>query len=73
MRRREIRDSTVARVLGQPEQVERVREGRCVYQARLVEGEKTFLVRVVVDVDRDPPEVVTVYRTSKVDKYWRPG
>jgi len=24
-----------------------------------------------VEVDRDPPEVVTVYRTSKIDKYWR--
>ena len=27
--------------------------------------------RVFVDVDRDPPEVVTVYRTSKLEKYWR--
>ena len=26
---------------------------------------------VVVDVDREIPEVVTVYRTSKVEKYWR--
>lgn len=24
-----------------------------------------------VDVDRNPPEVVTVYRTSKIEKYWR--
>lgn len=31
----------------------------------------TFLLRVFVDVDRDPPQVVTVYRTSKVRKYWR--
>jgi hypothetical protein len=29
------------------------------------------LLRVFVDVDRDPPEVVTVYRTSKIEKYWR--
>lgn len=33
--------------------------------------EKTYLIRVVVDVDRAPCEVVTAYRTSKVDKYWR--
>jgi len=26
-------------------------------------------VRVFVDVDREPPEVVTAYRTSKVEKY----
>jgi hypothetical protein len=28
-------------------------------------------VRVFVDVDRAPPEVVTAYRTSKLAKYWR--
>jgi hypothetical protein len=29
-----------------------------------------YLVRVFVDVDRDPAEVVTAYRTSKISKYW---
>lgn len=28
-------------------------------------------MRVFVDVDREPAEVVTVYRTSKIAKYWR--
>jgi hypothetical protein len=32
---------------------------------------RVYLVRVFVDVDRDPPEVVTAYRTSKLPKYWR--
>jgi hypothetical protein len=31
-----------------------------------------YLVRAVVAMDKDPPVVVTVYRTSKVEKYWRP-
>jgi len=30
-----------------------------------------YLVRVVVAMGKDPPVVVTVYRTSKVEKYWR--
>ncbi|GIK41267.1 MAG: hypothetical protein BroJett011_51000 [Chloroflexota bacterium] len=36
-----------------------------------------FLVEILerglreLKIDRDPPEVVTVYRTSKVQKYWR--
>jgi len=34
-------------------------------------GDQRYLVRVFVDVDRSPPEVVTVYRTSKVERYWR--
>ena len=32
---------------------------------------KMYLVRVFVDVDRNPPEVVTVYRASRISKYWR--
>jgi hypothetical protein len=34
-------------------------------------GGKPWLVRVGVDVDRNPPEIVTVYRTSNVRRYWR--
>ena len=32
---------------------------------------KDYVIRVIVDVDRTPNEVVTAYRTSKIDKYWR--
>jgi hypothetical protein len=73
MERRRITEAVVAHILFAPEQVKIVRPGRAVYQSR-VEFEKppkTYLVRVFVDVDRQPPEVVTVYRTSKVGKYWR--
>ncbi len=73
MVRRQITEEEVAKVLAAPEQTETVREGREVYQSRLQSGEppKTYLLRVLVDIDRIPPEVVTVYRTSKVEKYWR--
>jgi hypothetical protein len=27
------------------------------------------LIRVFVDVDRTPPEIVTAYRTSQIEKY----
>jgi hypothetical protein len=71
--RRQISDAEVENVLAAPEQTECVREGRAVYQARIELGvpAKTYLLRVVVDVDRQPAEVVTVYRSSKVQKYWR--
>jgi len=73
MVRRQITGEEVAKVLGAPEQTETIREGREVYQSRLQSGEpgKTYLLRVFVDIDRFPPAVVTVYRTSKVAKYWR--
>ena len=59
------------RVLVAPEQRHRVRPGREVLQSRVTFGDKTYLVRVFVDVDRKPAEVVTAYRTSKIAKYWR--
>jgi hypothetical protein len=35
------------------------------------DGGKMFLVRVIIDTAFDPAVVVTVYRTTKVQKYWR--
>jgi len=37
----------------------------------MVEGDRMWLVWVVVDVDRVPAEVVTVYRTTSIQRYWR--
>jgi Domain of unknown function (DUF4258) len=71
--RRQISEAEVESVLAAPEQSECVRARRGVYQSRIELGEplKTYLLRVVVDVDRQSAEVVTVYRSSKVQKYWR--
>jgi hypothetical protein len=33
--------------------------------------EKDYLIRVFIDTDREPVEVVTAYRTTKIEKYWR--
>jgi hypothetical protein len=71
MERRGVDEVAVRRVLAAPEQRERVRSGRDVLQSRTEIDKKTYLVRVFVDVDRRPAEVVTVYRTSKMEKYWR--
>lgn len=73
MSRRQIAEADVAKVLSAPEQTEIVRVGRAFYQSRLEMGNppKTYLLRILVDIDRQPPDVVTVYRTSKVEKYWR--
>lgn len=73
MARRQITEDDVKTVLAKPEQMEMVREGRVVYQSRLELGNplKTYLLRVFVDIELVPPFVVTVYRTSKVEKYWR--
>jgi hypothetical protein len=54
-------------VLESPEEVLAVRKGRVVAQSIVAR----HLIRIFVDVDRQPPEVVTVYRTSKIGKYRR--
>jgi hypothetical protein len=73
MERRGIPEAEIAQVLSAPEQADRVRPGRAVYQSRMrsTETGKTYLLRVFVDIDRQPAEVVTAYRTSKIDKYWK--
>jgi hypothetical protein len=45
--------------------------GRDVLQARTEVGGRAYLLRVIVDVNHEPAEVVTAYRTSRIDKYWR--
>ena len=67
MAKRDIRPEQVRAVLARPEAVQAVVPGRVVVQG--LEG--GLLLRIFVDVDRQPPAVVTVYRTSKVDKYRR--
>jgi hypothetical protein len=73
MARRGISQEHVRNGLASPEQMEWIREGRAVYQSKYDTSEppKTYLLRIFVDIDREPPHVVTVYRTSKIEKYWR--
>jgi hypothetical protein len=73
MERRGISEEDVAQVLSAPEQADWVRPGRVVYQSKTGFGEssETYLLRIFVDIERKPAEVVTAYRTSKIDKYWK--
>ncbi|MEW6325639.1 MAG: DUF4258 domain-containing protein [Nitrospirota bacterium] len=73
MKRRGINEEMIRAVLNAPEQGMDVRPGRIVLQSRIPAGSpsRTYLMRVFVDVDRQPAEVVTAYCTSKVSKYWR--
>jgi len=72
--RRQIPDLWLKSVLENPEQRIRQPGGQEMLQSRLVSANgKMYLMRAVVAADKDPPVVITVYRTSKIDKYWRPG
>ena len=72
MTKRNIPLETVTEVLRGPEQIVEERWGRNCYQSRIVfPNGGTYLVRIIVDFSDIPPTVRTVYRTSKVMKYWR--
>ena len=59
-------------VLEEPQQIVPVHGGRKAYQSQLGFGDgRLFLVRAIVDDSVDPAVVVTVYRTSRIGKYWR--
>lgn len=69
--RRGLDADLIGAVLRSPGQRLSVGQSRDIVQSRVVLDGKEYLVRVVVDVDRNPAEVVTAYRTSNVGKYWR--
>jgi len=71
MARRDIPEDIVLRVLREPEQIVSGHEGRKAYQSRIeFGGGKVYLVRVILIDSVEPAIVVTVYRTSKIEKYW---
>ena len=69
--RRGLEEQAIDAVLRNPEQRLDSRPGRVVLQSKYQGGGTEYLLRVFVDIDRTPAEVVTAYRTSKVAKYWR--
>ena len=72
MRRRSIPSALLQSVLETPQQIVPQSGNKRVYQSQLDFGGGTvFLLRAVVDDSSDPATVITVYRTSKIAKYWR--
>lgn len=70
MQRRGISIAMIESVLNNPQQIIPERERRKVYQSQIDFGGKIFLLRAIVVDDVEPVIVVTLYRTSKIQKYW---
>ncbi len=70
--RRGLSEDVVLEVARAPEQRIAARLGREVRQPRIgmAPDDTLYLVRVVVDTEPSGETVVTVYRTSKISKYW---
>jgi len=72
VQRRAIPLALLDSALQQPQQIIVEPNGKKIYQSQLAfDHGKIFLLRAIVADDVDPAIVVTVYRTSKISKYWR--
>jgi hypothetical protein len=72
MDRRGIPLALLESVLEEPQQIIPEYKEKKAYQSQIDFGEgKIYLLRAIVDDQVTPPLVVTVYRTSKILKYWR--
>jgi hypothetical protein len=71
MRRRNIGEALLEAVLSNPEQIVSERGILKAYQSKCDMGGKMFLLRVIVNDSVHPAIVVTAYRTTKIEKYWR--
>lgn len=70
--RRQIPSSLIETVLASPEQQIEESDRKIVLQSRLRDDSgKMYLVRAILATDKTPPVVITIYRTSKILKYWR--
>jgi hypothetical protein len=72
MTRRQIPKEWLDACMASPEQTVEGSGQRKVFQSRFTQDGKTFLLRVIVETWHTPPVVVTVYRTTKLDKYLEP-
>ncbi len=71
MMRRGIPLAVVESVLATPAQKVVEHDNVLCYQSKVEINQKPYLVRVMVNETATPPKVVTVYRTSKINRYWK--
>jgi len=58
-------------VLEKPQQILPSSKGREIAQKTFKKEGRDFLIRVIFFDEGDRRKVITVYCTSKIDKYWR--
>ena len=72
MKRRAIPVKLLNNALENPQQIVEGYGGRSIYQSKVDFGEgHIFLLRAVVEDKNGQLLIVTVYKTRKINKYWR--
>jgi len=73
MMERGISEEMVLEIISSPQQTIQEGKEKLIFQSvKFFEAdERNFLVRVFVSIIKQPNLVITVYRTSKIAKYWK--
>jgi hypothetical protein len=70
MELRKIPKEIVLQILNKPEQITE-EDGNKIYQSIVKQkGEANYLIRIFVNDKKNPKVVITVYKTSKIKKYY---
>jgi len=68
--RRNIKIQDVKQVFEKPQQKIMLENDREIWQNRVSDGGREYVLRLVIDT-KPVLKIVTVYRSSKIEKYWR--
>ncbi|MEK6804027.1 MAG: DUF4258 domain-containing protein [Nitrospirota bacterium] len=71
LEKRKISKTLIEQVLETPGQTVPEVDNLTCFQSQVTIDGKRYLVRVIVNTTVHPPVVVTAYRTTKIQKYWR--
>ena len=70
--RRKISKKIIEQGVNEPEQILDFEDDIIIYQSIInFDNKKKYLVRAVVSENKDSKTLITVYKTSKIKKYWR--
>jgi len=69
MIRRSIMRKQVEMIIEYPDSISIQDSNTKVYSKLISENSKSYIYRVFINVLKKPPLIITVYKTSKVDKY----
>jgi hypothetical protein len=66
---RDISEAIVTGILENPGNLI-TEQDKKIYQSIVIFGEEKYLVRIFVNNKKEPNVIITVYRTSKINKYY---
>ncbi len=68
LKNRNIEENLVKKIIKNPDKIIDYDDCIKIYQSKIKAG-KTYLIRIFINTCKEPIVIITVYKTSKVEKY----